>query len=124
MHHSGVVLLIMHSATNTGILGLGFLPLNAPTFSVAHPQVKNTPELGKADRQPAPFFECAIMKQAACSQDREDDVRAVSAEALLPVVSLLAQQRSQAASEVEDALWDLLLDVDDLSVSTGASLVS
>ena len=57
-------------------------------------------------------------------QDREDDVRAVSAEALLPVVGLLAQQRGETASDVEDALWELLLDVDDLSVSTGASLVS
>ncbi len=49
-------------------------------------------------------------------------MKAVSAEALLPVTSLLAQQRGQAASEVEDALWSLLLDVDDLSISTGASL--
>ena len=52
-------------------------------------------------------------------QDREDDVRAVSAEALLPVVSLIAQQETEAASDTESALWDLLLDVDDLSVSTG-----
>ena len=51
-------------------------------------------------------------------------MKAVSAEALLPVVSLLAQERSQAASDVEDALWNVLLDVDDLSVSTGASLDS
>lgn len=48
-------------------------------------------------------------------------MRAVSADALLPVVSLLARQACQAACEVEDALWDLLRDVDDLSVSTGAS---
>ena len=60
-------------------------------------------------------------KQAACLQDKEDDVRAVSADALLSVVSLLAYQCSHAAFEVEDALWDLLLDVDNLSVSTGAS---
>lgn len=53
-------------------------------------------------------------------QDREDDVRAVSAEALLPVVHLVPQQTSQAARDVESALWDLLLEVDDLSVSTGA----
>ncbi len=52
-------------------------------------------------------------------QDREDDVRAVSSEALLPVVDLVAQQASQAASDVESALWALLQDVDDLSVSTG-----
>ncbi len=51
-------------------------------------------------------------------------MKAVSAEALLPVVSLLAQQRGQAASEVEEALWNLLLDVDDLSISTGTSLDS
>ena len=46
-------------------------------------------------------------------------MRAVSAEALLPVVSLISQQQTEAASDTESALWDLLLDVDDLSVSTG-----
>ena len=43
----------------------------------------------------------------------------MSAEALLPVVSLISQQETEAASDVESALWDSLLDVDDLSVSTG-----
>jgi hypothetical protein len=52
-------------------------------------------------------------------QDREDDVRAVSAEALLPVVDLVAQQEGPIAVDIESALWLLLLDIDDLSVSTG-----
>ena len=67
----------------------------------------------------------ALLRNVPCrAQDREDDVRAVSAEALLPVVSLIPQQKTEAASDVESALWDLLLDVDDLSVSTGQHVLA
>ena len=38
-------------------------------------------------------------------QDGEDDVRAVSIEALLPVVSLVAQQEGQDAFDIEGAPW-------------------
>lgn len=52
-------------------------------------------------------------------QDKEDDVRAVSAEALLPVASLLPSQGDDAVSSLASALWDILLEVDELSPSTG-----
>jgi hypothetical protein len=39
------------------------------------------------------------------------------------VVSLVAQQEGQVAVDVECALWQLLLDVDDLSVSTGDTYI-
>jgi hypothetical protein len=38
-------------------------------------------------------------------QDGEDDVRAVSTEALLPSLSLVAQQEGQVTSDIEGALW-------------------
>ena len=64
-------------------------------------------------------WQCSLGNVPCNAQDREDDVRAVSAEALLPIVSLISQQETEAALDTENALWDLLLDVDDLSVSTG-----
>lgn len=35
------------------------------------------------------------------------------------MVSLVAQQEGQVTADIEGALWQLLLGVDDLSVSTG-----
>lgn len=57
-------------------------------------------------------------------QDNEDDVRAVSADALLPVAELLAKQGGKDIAPLISALWDALLDVDDLSPSTGVYLCS
>ena len=47
-------------------------------------------------------------------------MRAVSAEALLPVAALLAGQGDEVIASLTSALWDILLEVDDLSPSTGA----
>ena len=52
-------------------------------------------------------------------QDTEDDVRAVSADALLPVADLLAGQDEVSIAPLTSALWDALLDMDELSPSTG-----
>ncbi len=52
-------------------------------------------------------------------QDSEDDVRAVSADALLPVADLLAGQGGVDTASLTSALWDALLDLDELSPSTG-----
>ena len=54
----------------------------------------------------------------ACLQDGQEDVRAVSAEALLPVAGALSTQ-GRHAGDVSGVLWDVLLKVDDLSPSTG-----
>lgn len=56
---------------------------------------------------------------AACLQDSEDDVCAVSAEALLPVAHLLARQSGNVIDSLTSALWDALLEVDELNPSTG-----
>ena len=53
------------------------------------------------------------------SQDGDDDVRAVAAEALLPVASHLAVADAAAVAQLRAMLWDILLDVEELSPSTG-----
>ncbi len=62
------------------------------------------------------------MPCAASAQDRDDDVRAVAAEALLPVAGALASGAGGVRSTLTATLWDLLLDLDDLSPSTGARM--
>lgn len=49
-------------------------------------------------------------------QDTSDDVRAVAAEALLPLAPTLAAHPPQALQTI---LWDILLEVEELSPSTG-----
>ena len=49
-------------------------------------------------------------------QDSSDDVRAVAAEALLPLAHALAAEPPQALQHI---LWDILLEVEELSPSTG-----
>ena len=52
-------------------------------------------------------------------QDPDDDVRAVAAEALLPVAAQLCQCDAALQRQIVELLWDALLDVDDLSPSIG-----
>ncbi len=54
-------------------------------------------------------------------QDGDDDVRAVAAEALLPVAAQLASMPATSSAALSNQLWDILLDVDELSPSTGAA---
>ena len=54
-------------------------------------------------------------------QDADDDVRAVAAEALLPVAAQLATMRAASSTALQNQLWDILLDVEELSPSTGAA---
>lgn len=49
-------------------------------------------------------------------QDQSDDVRAVAAEALLPLAAALAAEPPPALQQI---LWDILLEVEELSPSIG-----
>ena len=49
-------------------------------------------------------------------QDQSDDVRAVAAQALLPLTISLSAEPPEALYHI---LWDILLEVEELSPSTG-----
>jgi hypothetical protein len=51
-------------------------------------------------------------------KDREDDVRAVSAECLIPVLPELVTGSSDSVPLLLQILWGLLLDLDDVTSST------
>lgn len=52
-------------------------------------------------------------------QDQEDDIRAVAAEALLPVAAEVATRDPAASNQLKSRLWDILLVLEDLDLSTG-----
>lgn len=53
-------------------------------------------------------------------EDPDDDVRAVSADALIPAASSIVALKGQTLYTIVMLLWDILLDLDDLSPSTSS----
>lgn len=53
-------------------------------------------------------------------EDPDDDVRAVAAEALIPAADSLVRLNDQMLHSIVMLLWDILLDLDDLSPSTSS----
>ena len=53
------------------------------------------------------------------AQDGDDDVRAVAAEALLPMASAVVEGEQATLRKLRNILWDILLTLEDLSLSTG-----
>ncbi|XP_010547370.1 PREDICTED: TATA-binding protein-associated factor BTAF1 isoform X2 [Tarenaya hassleriana] len=53
-------------------------------------------------------------------EDSDDDVRAVAADALIPAAGAIVSLRGQTLQSIILLLWDILLDLDDLSPSTSS----
>ncbi|GFZ00920.1 similar to ROOT GROWTH DEFECTIVE 3 [Actinidia rufa] len=53
-------------------------------------------------------------------EDPDDDVRAVAADALLPSAAAIVSQKGLTLHSIVMLLWDILLDLDDLSPSTSS----
>lgn len=51
-------------------------------------------------------------------EDPDDDVRAVAADALIPAAAAIVALDGQTLHSIVMLLWDILLDLDDLSPST------
>ncbi|GAV57483.1 SNF2_N domain-containing protein/Helicase_C domain-containing protein/DUF3535 domain-containing protein [Cephalotus follicularis] len=53
-------------------------------------------------------------------EDPDDDVRAVAADALIPTAAAIVALKGQTLHSIVMVLWDILLDLDDLSPSTSS----
>ena len=51
-------------------------------------------------------------------EDPDDDVRAVAADALIPTAGAIVSLKGRTLHSIIMLLWDILLDLDDLSPST------
>ncbi|KAL6574461.1 btaf1 RNA polymerase II, B-TFIID transcription factor-associated, 170kDa [Orobanche minor] len=56
-------------------------------------------------------------------EDPDDDVRAVAAEALIPTSAAIVSLKGSMLHSIIMLLWDILLDLDDLSPSTSRVLI-
>lgn len=64
----------------------------------------------------------AFAPVATCLRDDDDDVRAVAAEALHPITNSIVSLLPDRVPGLVATLWDSLLDLDDISASTGSVL--
>lgn len=81
-------------------------------------------ENDKKSEEMGVLMDAALPAAVSGLQDKDDDVQAVAAEALLPVASQLAADTSTpAALQVKELLWGLLTELSDLSPAT-ASVMS
>ena len=55
-------------------------------------------------------------------EDPDDDVRAVAADALIPTAAAIVSLKGQTLHSIVMLLWDISLDLDDLSPSTSRYL--
>jgi TATA-binding protein-associated factor len=77
----------------------------------------------QADRGPVDgLIEMAFEHIASGLRDVDDDVRAVAAEALFPIAKSLVSFVPDRIPQLVATLWDALLDLDDISASTGSVL--
>lgn len=61
---------------------------------------------------------CVLPACKAGLEDPDDDVRAVAADALIPTAASVVSLNGQLLHSIIMLLWDILLDLDDLSPST------
>lgn len=66
------------------------------------------------------LFDYVLGACKAGLEDPDDDVRAVAAEALIPAAASLVRLNDQMLHSIVMLLWDILLDLDDLSPSTSS----
>eukprot|EP00177_Eucheuma_denticulatum_P003912 GFKZ01007074.1.p1 GENE.GFKZ01007074.1~~GFKZ01007074.1.p1 ORF type:complete len:1849 (+),score=239.07 GFKZ01007074.1:129-5675(+) len=78
--------------------------------------------LAAKDEMAEELLGCSFQGIANGLRDQDDDVRAVAAEALLPVAPKLISFMPGHVSGLVTLLWDGLLDLDDISASTSSIL--
>lgn len=66
------------------------------------------------------LLSCILPACKAGLEDPDDDVRAVAADALIPAAASIVALKGQTLHSIIMLLWDILLDLDDLSPSTSS----
>ncbi|XP_058072193.1 TATA-binding protein-associated factor BTAF1 [Magnolia sinica] len=66
------------------------------------------------------LLSCVLPACRAGLADPDDDVRAVAAEALIPTAAAIVSLKGRTLHSIVMLLWDILLDLDDLSPSTSS----
>lgn len=117
----GVVLKYMHPSLVHETLKILLQMQGRPEWEIRHGCLLGIKYLVAVRQEMLPdLLGCVLPACKSGLEDPDDDVRAVAADALIPTAPALVSLKGQALQSIIMLLWDILLDLDDLSPSTSS----
>ncbi|KAL2517391.1 TATA-binding protein-associated factor BTAF1 [Abeliophyllum distichum] len=117
----GAVLKYMHCISVQETLNILLLMQSRPEWEIRHGSLLGIKYLIAVRREM--LHDLLDYVLPACKtglEDPDDDVRAVAAEALIPTATTIVSLKGPILHSIVMLLWDILLDLDDLSPSTSS----
>lgn len=117
----GVTLKHMHPVLVHEILSILLQMQGRPEWEVRHGSLLGIKYLVAVRQEMLPELLPRVLPACIAGLgDRDDDVRAVAAEAMIPAAAAIVASGESAVNTIFLLLWDILLDLDDLSPSTSS----
>ncbi|XP_059663033.1 TATA-binding protein-associated factor BTAF1 isoform X2 [Cornus florida] len=117
----GVVLKYMHPTLVHETLNILLQMQRRPEWEIRHGSLLGIKYLVAVRQEMLhDLLGCVIPACKAGLEDPDDDVRAVAADALIPAATAIVSLNGQTLHSIVMILWDILLDLDDLSPSTSS----
>ncbi|CAN4076462.1 unnamed protein product [Withania somnifera] len=117
----GAVLKYMHPTLVHETLNILLQMQRRPEWEIRHGSLLGIKYLVAVRQEMLPeLLGCVLPACKAGLEDPDDDVRAVAADALLPTAASIVALNGQLLHSIIMLLWDILLDLDDLSPSTSS----
>ncbi|KAI5064208.1 hypothetical protein GOP47_0020878 [Adiantum capillus-veneris] len=117
----GAVLKQMHPGLVHETLGILLQMQTRPEWEIRHGSLLGIKYLVAVRQEMLPELLPRVLPACIAGlEDRDDDVRAVAAEALTPAAAAILSSRDSTLNTILLMLWDILLDLDDLSPSTSS----
>ncbi|KAF5725765.1 DNA binding ATP binding nucleic acid bindin isoform 1 [Tripterygium wilfordii] len=117
----GAVFKYMHPSLVHETLNILLKMQRRPEWEIRHGSLLGIKYLVAVRQEMLPdLLGCVLPACKAGLEDPDDDVRAVAADALVPTAGAIVALRGQTLHSIVMLLWDILLDLDDLSPSTSS----
>ncbi|XP_075109264.1 TATA-binding protein-associated factor BTAF1 isoform X1 [Nicotiana tabacum] len=117
----GAVLKYMHPTLVHETLNILLQMQRRPEWEIRHRSLLGIKYLVAVRQEMLPeLLGCVLPACKAGLEDPDDDVRAVAADALIPTAASVVSLNGQLLHSIIMLLWDILLDLDDLSPSTSS----
>lgn len=117
----GAVLKFMHPGLVNETLNILLQMQRRPEWEIRHGSLLGIKYLVAVRQEMIhDMLGCVLPACKAGLEDPDDDVRAVAADALIPAAAAIVSLNNQTLHSIVMLLWDILLDLDDLSPSTSS----
>lgn len=117
----GAVLKYMHPALVHQTLNVLLKMQRRPEWEIRHGSLLGIKYLVAVRQEMLPDLLGLVLPACKAGlEDPDDDVRAVAADALIPTASAIVSLSGEMLHSIVMLLWDILLDLDDLSPSTSS----